>query len=111
MPSSTFLSFIHSFLDMFNFTDFTTLLASLSLAPAFERPDVLAAGPRDTQTLVQTDPKAACIVESYPSVPITRSAFEPFDAKIADIYRYRKQQSVNLGGWFVLQLYNYLTQY
>ena len=93
---------------MFNFTDFTALLASLSLAPAFERPDVVAAGPRDTQNLVQTAPKAACTIEPYPSVPITRPVFEPFDAKIADVYRYRRQQSVNLGSWFVLQCYEYL---
>ena len=87
---------------MFNFANFTTLLASLSLAPAVERPDVVAAGPRDTQTFIQTASNDACTVEPYPCIPIKHPVFEPFDAKVADIYRYRKQQSVNLGSWSVV---------
>ena len=89
---------------MFNFANFTTLLASLSLAPAFERPDFVAAGPRDAQHFIQTASNDACTVESYPCIPVAHPVFEPFDTKIADIYRYRKQQSVNLGSWYVLHL-------
>jgi hypothetical protein len=41
-----------------------------------------------------------CHVDPY-SVPVDDLTFAPFDSIQANIYRYRQQQSVNLGSWFV----------
>ncbi|WWC91833.1 uncharacterized protein L201_006780 [Kwoniella dendrophila CBS 6074] len=44
----------------------------------------------------------ACSITPYsPSTPVLLESFKPYDAKQALIYRYRQQQSVNLGSWFV----------
>jgi glucan 1,3-beta-glucosidase len=43
----------------------------------------------------------ACYVEPYYPPPPTEFSFEPFDEARATIYRFRQQQSVNLGSWFV----------
>lgn len=86
---------------MFSAANFTTLLASLSLAPALERPAANVAGPLSTQSFLQTSSSDACAVDSYTPPPPVCPEFAPFDNKIASIYRYRKQQSVNLGSWFV----------
>jgi hypothetical protein len=40
-----------------------------------------------------------CHVEPYDAPPITQQTSPPFDPEIAYIYRYRQQQSVNLGSW------------
>ncbi|KAG5728300.1 putative dolichyl-phosphate-mannose--glycolipid alpha-mannosyltransferase [Termitomyces sp. T112] len=42
-----------------------------------------------------------CYVEPYHAPPIEEQDFLPFDNEKATMYRYRKQQSVNLGSWFV----------
>ncbi|WVR07557.1 hypothetical protein IAU60_004599 [Kwoniella sp. DSM 27419] len=43
-----------------------------------------------------------CAVVPYtPTSPVTLESFAPYDASKALIYRYRQQQSVNLGSWFV----------
>ncbi|KIK91947.1 glycoside hydrolase family 5 protein [Paxillus rubicundulus Ve08.2h10] len=42
-----------------------------------------------------------CTVVPYDAPPITDQDFAPFESTIATIYRYRRQQSVNLGSWFV----------
>lgn len=41
---------------------------------------------------------STCNVEPYnpPSVNVT---FPPFDEAMANVYRYRQQQAVNLGSW------------
>ena len=44
-----------------------------------------------------------CLVEAYEVPPPTSLTFPPFDKDQATIYRYRQQQSVNLGGWFALE--------
>ncbi|WVR00081.1 hypothetical protein IAU59_007223 [Kwoniella sp. CBS 9459] len=43
----------------------------------------------------------ACAVTPYAPAPVTLQPFAPYDASKALIYRYRQQQSVNLGSWFV----------
>ena len=40
-----------------------------------------------------------CYVEPYNAPQITQQEFPPFDSEIANVYRYRQQQSVNLGSW------------
>ena len=40
-----------------------------------------------------------CHVEPYNAPQITQQTFPPFDPESAYIYRYRQQQSVNLGSW------------
>ena len=42
---------------------------------------------------------AQCPVVSYDSPPLTNQNFWSFDSTAAAVYRYRKQQSVNLGSW------------
>ncbi|KII88646.1 glycoside hydrolase family 5 protein [Plicaturopsis crispa FD-325 SS-3] len=44
---------------------------------------------------------AACQVEPYDIPGPIDETFPPFDEASANIYRYRQQQSVNLGSWFV----------
>ncbi|KAJ8078677.1 Glucan 1,3-beta-glucosidase 3 [Marasmius tenuissimus] len=40
---------------------------------------------------------------SYNPHPIATPPFLPFDPELASVYRYRQQQSVNLGSWFVAE--------
>ncbi|KAG6845717.1 hypothetical protein H0H87_004983 [Tephrocybe sp. NHM501043] len=42
-----------------------------------------------------------CYVEPYSPPPIKKQVFPPYDHDMATLYRYRQQQSVNLGSWFV----------
>ncbi|KAF8546974.1 glycoside hydrolase [Imleria badia] len=42
-----------------------------------------------------------CAVVSYDPPPLVNQTFWSFDSVTATIYRYRRQQSVNLGSWFV----------
>lgn len=90
---------------MFSVANFTTLLASLSLAPALERPDTGVAGSPNTQSFIQTGSSDACSIEPYPSIPLVPPEFAPFDSKLASIYRYRQQQAVNLGSWWVFTIF------
>ena len=48
-----------------------------------------------------TDPR--CVVDPYEVPPPTQFTFPPYRKADADVYRYRQQQSVNLGGWFALE--------
>lgn len=84
---------------MFSVANFTTLLASLSLAPALERPDSGVTGSPSPQSFIQTGSINACSVDPYPSISPAPPEFAPFDSKLASIYRYRQQQAVNLGSW------------
>jgi glucan 1,3-beta-glucosidase len=53
---------------------------------------------------VTTASAPSCAVTPYtPPGDITLQPFAPYDANKALIYRYRQQQSVNLGSWFVLE--------
>ncbi|KAH9934661.1 glycoside hydrolase superfamily [Fomitopsis serialis] len=51
----------------------------------------------DTQG-VYSDP---CTPPYYPALAVENQTFPPFDQAKANVYRYRQQQSVNLGSWFV----------
>ncbi|KAF8061603.1 glycoside hydrolase superfamily [Lyophyllum atratum] len=42
-----------------------------------------------------------CYVEPYSTPPLGNQVFAPYDPDMANLYRYRQQQSVNLGSWFV----------
>jgi hypothetical protein len=51
----------------------------------------------DFRTLKRHD--MACHVEPYDVPDIDDQTFAPFDQTEANVYRYRQQQSVNLGSW------------
>ncbi|KAL1749229.1 glycoside hydrolase superfamily [Schizophyllum fasciatum] len=73
--------------------------AAASSATPLDNPTAaLGAGTIPTPLDGQHD---ACYVEPYlvPSLPV--QAFPPFDPVKASVFRYRQQQSVNLGSWFV----------
>lgn len=42
---------------------------------------------------------ASCMVEPYVAPDVLSQTFPPFDPVKANVYRYRQQQSVNMGGW------------
>ncbi|TDL27386.1 glycoside hydrolase [Rickenella mellea] len=68
---------------------------------------ILEAEPASSQSLNPTskNPKildtVSCEVDPYDPPPVVAQSFPPFDQAKANIYRYRQQQSVNLGSWFV----------
>lgn len=45
-----------------------------------------------------------CAWEPYDLPPLGPQSFLPFDKDKANVYRYRQQQSVNLGSWYVFDL-------
>ncbi|GLB35433.1 putative cellulase (glycosyl hydrolase family 5) [Lyophyllum shimeji] len=47
------------------------------------------------------DQHSECFVEPYFAPPLGNQVFPPFDTDMANLYRYRQQQSVNFGSWFV----------
>lgn len=51
----------------------------------------------DPQSLDTTLP--ACVVEPYDPPAVFAQTFAPFDEAQANVFRYRQQQSVNLGSW------------
>jgi glucan 1,3-beta-glucosidase len=108
-------------------SDLASILASLSLIESPRKPD-LAYSSNDVLPIIQ--PKTSshfaakgatfltqlgvssnhevnvneedCSVELYEAPTVTHQDFPPFDQVKANVYRYRKQQSVNLGSWSVL---------
>lgn len=44
---------------------------------------------------------SSCTVEPYNPSPVLAQTFPPFDQAKANVFRYRQQQGVNLGSWFV----------
>jgi hypothetical protein len=81
---------------------------------------LIAAPDADTNTTTTTNSAAAnanagtneatsraqnsqCVVEAYEVPPPTQFTFPPYNKDDATLYRYRQQQSVNLGGWFALE--------
>ena len=48
--------------------------------------------------------QGSCSPEPYLAPPVTDQEFPPFDSAKAAIFRYRQQQSVNLGSWLVMHL-------
>ncbi|PCH38120.1 glycoside hydrolase family 5 protein [Wolfiporia cocos MD-104 SS10] len=51
-----------------------------------------------------------CNPTPYDAPPIINQTFPPFDQAKANVYRYRQQQSVNLGSWYVVLLSPYTTR-
>ncbi|KZT44036.1 glycoside hydrolase [Sistotremastrum suecicum HHB10207 ss-3] len=112
-------------LDAANFTSilFALQLASSSFKPSPNIPGVgsaflpqpdsfsgpaplpSSAGPLSNQKqLLASGPATAnqsCVVEPYTSNLTGIEEFPAFNSSLATIYRYRQQQSVNLGSWFV----------
>lgn len=88
--STTFIQALNITLDAYNITlpvnvtstDLSTTLASFSA----------------TNFL---DTTGSCDIEPYQPGDMVLEKFEPFDPGKALVYRYRQQQSVNLGTWFV----------
>ncbi|KAF9566286.1 glycoside hydrolase [Agrocybe pediades] len=52
-------------------------------------------------TAAQDTVQGNCNVEPYDPPPIPNQEFPPYDQTSSNVYRYRQQQSVNLGSWFV----------
>jgi hypothetical protein len=78
-------------------------LTSSSSAPAIANFNKLpglsvleAAGPPQAPVTVEDN---SCNVEPYTAPPPSYQNFAEFDEKMANIFRYRQQQSVNLGSW------------
>ena len=55
----------------------------------------------DADSTNDDDNSTNCSIHSYSPGGIPTESFAPFDPSAAMIYRYRQQQSVNLGSWFV----------
>lgn len=66
--------------------------------------DASSSGPNSTvvHTAASDDGGDPCAMSPYsPPEPVYLESFPAYDANQALIYRYRQQQSVNLGSWFV----------
>ncbi|OBZ75975.1 Glucan 1,3-beta-glucosidase 3 [Grifola frondosa] len=64
--------------------------------PHYEMGENFQVQPKYLKSLDET-----CKVEPYDPPPVSDQNFPPFDQAKANVYRYRQQQSVNLGSWFV----------
>lgn len=67
---------------------------------AGDRPSTYDNNPGDPLDSVSSDSSCSW-VPPYDAPPPEDQAFPPFDPAKATVYRYRQQQSVNLGSWFV----------
>ena len=70
-----------------------------SFGTATEPPE--STSPYITMDADSSGDNANCSIQSYSPGPIPLDNFAPFDPSQAMIYRYRQQQTVNLGSWFV----------
>jgi hypothetical protein len=61
---------------------------------------MMLAKAKPAQVHVEDADPTSCQVTAY-DVPVEDIIFAPFDYAQANIYRYRQQQSVNLGSWYV----------
>jgi hypothetical protein len=78
--------------------DFTTILAALGLSASSTKPEPSV--DQIANSFIQTSTgNQGCAVQPYSPPPIPDQVFPPFDRKQSSIYRYRQQQSVNLGSW------------
>ncbi|KAI0319374.1 glycoside hydrolase superfamily [Amylostereum chailletii] len=116
MLTQTAMVLLHSFVLFFWFGH-----ALSYVTPRFEIADVapvLLTSPKDgsgppvsdppgqantaSQTAWSDDAGAeSCPVEPYSTPNTFVQAFPPFDQRASTVYRYRQQQAVNLGSWFV----------
>ena len=77
------------------------LLSTLGNISSFNPFGVLA-----NSSIASSDPldfniQGSCNPEPYSAPPVTDQEFPQFDSAKATIFRYRQQQSVNLGSWLV----------
>lgn len=79
---------------------FATLAQALSL-PATQSASLLTIARRSGPSKVAALDPRACKVPDYDPGQVSVS-LPDFDADKAQVYRYRKQQAVNLGSWCVL---------
>ena len=82
LPKLEDLPLLGSILEVENPAKITNLYKSLSIV--------------NSQVLDTSDP---CHVEPYDPPPVLSQTLPPFDQAKANIFRYRQQQSVNLGSW------------
>ena len=100
-------------------SSFTLLLQTLGLMQGIGKPtpgipSPLVSSSEKDPSLLQSHPlrpppnlrieyrSSDCSVEPYQSADCTKPVFAPFDSVQSTVYRYRQQQSVNLGSWYVL---------
>lgn len=82
-----------------------------------EDPNPNAATPMKSPQPMNLVASNSCYVEPYDPAPILSQTFPPFDQAKANVFRYRQQQSVNMGSWHVfmglyfLLLMGYLLSY
>lgn len=70
----------------------TSTVASFNKVPGLSVLEALEPPPLTTAS-------SSCNVEPYTAPPLTYQTFSEFDEGMANVYRYRQQQSVNLGSW------------
>lgn len=96
--------------------DLQKVLGSLGLVSSIAKPAPLLTGPFDAIMGLATDiafdesnltttadgsPLNPCDISPYNPSPVSIEPFDEYNASRALVYRYRQQQSVNLGSWFV----------
>ena len=87
---------------LFKPTPAPPLLSALGNGSSFDPLGILG-----NTSVASSDPlgfnvQGNCVPEPYSAPPITDQEFPPFDSAKATIFRYRQQQSVNLGSWLVM---------
>ena len=75
--------------------------------PDFELPDSVELQYEEQPVLTSSEDTGSnfaqgCTVQPYNPPPVGDQTFPPFDLAKANVYRYRRQQSVNLGSWYVV---------
>jgi len=101
---STLLQSLNLTTGSFKPTPAPALLSALGNGSLFDPFGIFA-----NTSIASSDPLAFnvqdnCSPQPYSAPPITDQEFPPFDSAKAAIFRYRQQQSVNLGSWLVIHL-------
>lgn len=80
------------------------LLSAIGSGSSFDRFGILGNTSTASADPLGFNVQGDCNPEPYLAPPITDQEFPPFDSAKAAIFRYRQQQSVNLGSWLVMCL-------
>jgi hypothetical protein len=104
---SAFLQSLNLTAGLFKPTPGPPLLSTLGNGSSFNPFGVL-----DNTSIASSDPldfnaQENCSPEPYSAPPFDNQEFSPFDSAKAAIFRYRQQQSVNLGSWLVTELWSF----
>jgi len=89
---------------LFKPTPAPPLLSALGNGSSFDPFGVLGNTSVASSDPLDFNAQGSCSPEPYSAPPIIDQEFLPFDSAKAAIFRYRQQQSVNLGSWFVMSL-------